>query len=242
MKKIDKLKATLLLTILLTVKSKEAFAIDNEIIDLNVTKIGEPIFFDDIYNMLSTLPDGIKKYLLLNNLNIILLENPYGADLCWQNIYGQFYDTPIRGFTNVDGDNTTIYAEGSMHPGYYETYYDISKNYTKKEFNCRMAKDTLFHELGHFFDSKTNFELSNSDTFNRFYDLEVNMFLNTSLYKIDNLGIYGNVSNVQEYFASAYSCYISYPEELNEYCPLTYEYINYYMETLNDSYNKILKK
>ena len=238
-KRIIKLKATILLTLLLTINSKEVSALSSEQVNLSIIKIGNPLFYDDLYNDLIELPIGIKNYLSLNNLNIRLLENPYGADLCWQDIYGYYYDNPIKGFINIDDDIATIYVEASFHPGYYETYNNISKDFTEKQFNYRIAKATLFHELGHFFDAKTNFELSNSDTFKKFYNTEINTFLNTTLYKIDNLGIYGNISNTREYFASAYSCYILYPEELQEKCPLTYEYINYYMRMINDEYEKI---
>ena len=233
-KKIRKLKATLLLALVLTANSKKAYASDDNILDSTIYNVGEPVFADDLYSKLNNLPSGVKEYLRVNNLKIVLLDDSNGAEECWQNATGYYYG-PIRGFTD-SSSGITIYVEASMHPGYYETYSYASNGLTVEEFNNKIAQGTLFHELGHFFDSAAGFLLSDSAYFNKIFNEEVYSYCETTQYIVDNTGIYANVSTPVEYFASAYACYVCYPESLKTNCPRTYEYIDSYMKNINEQY------
>lgn len=113
----------------------------------------------------------------------------------------------------------------------------------KKSKNIIIARNTLLHELGHYFDALCNSGLSGSYDFNQIYFSEVDNFLNTTQYNVDNQRIYTNVSNPIEYFACAYSCYISYPDDLRNWCPKTFEYIDNYMNSIEIAYgNQVLSK
>lgn len=232
--KLRKLTASALLSLLLISNAKEAFA-DGDIYNC-VSKVGEPEYGEQLLDKLYTLPKGIQNYLVEKNINIVLLESDYGAEECWLRLAGYSLGTSIRGFT--DTLTNTIYVESGIHKGYYERYSSASEGLTKEEFSYRLAKDTLFHEIGHFFDRGTNSDLSQSYEFEQIFYAEVNNYLNTEQYKVDNFGIYVNISTPIEYFASAYACYVSYPESLKENCPMTYEYINNYMTQLNEQYSK----
>lgn len=234
-KKLQKFKATLLLLLVFATHSPKAEGYTGREESISISTVDNPIFADDLNNLLSELPSGIKNYLNRNNLDIVLLEDANGAENTVKTLYGINIDA-IKGFTDATNNGTTIYVESSMHPGHYEKHSDISCNYSEEEFNYMLAKDTLFHELGHCFDSFANFSLSSSDIFNSIYQEELKNFLCTTHYNVDNLGVFANVSSPAEYFATAYSCYINYPDELKELCPYTYKYINMYMEILNEHY------
>ena len=232
---IRKLKATLLLAAsLLGLPKDNVYALDNENI-YDIELIDKPIYGDRLIELLNSFSDGIKNYLISNNLKVVLIDNSFGADMMFKKLYG-YSLISISGFTYDLPDSTTIYVEASKHPGFYEKNHDSSKSLTEDEFNYILAKDTLLHELGHFFDASMNFELSNSQEFNQIFNSEAKNYQKTTQYNVDNLKIYANISTPVEYFASAYSCYISYPDSLKENCPLTYNYIYNFMQLIEKEY------
>ena len=79
------------------------------------------------------------------------------------------------------------YLESSKDAKYYELSPEISEGYEKDEFNYMIIKDTLFHELGHFFDLKENLELSVSDEFSDIYESEALDYLMTTHFNLENL-------------------------------------------------------
>ena len=48
----------------------------------------------------------------------------------------------------------------------------------------------------------------------------------TREYTVNNFNVYTNIANTLEYFATAFACYINYPDDLYTYCPDTYNYFN----------------
>lgn len=231
--KIRSLKAACLLALLLiTAKPTVAYAHDGDI-SFSITTEGEPLYYDDLYTSLTNLPKGIKNYLSLNNLNVVILDDINGAEAIYEDITGLKFKG-ITGF--VDVDSSTIYVESSKDANYYKKFNDINKEYDVDTFNYLVINDTLIHELGHFFDLAYDFKLSKSLEFGEIYYAEVNSFINTTEFKVDNLGVGENIRSANEYFATAYASYIKYPEELKELCPRTYEYIDNYMTKLNNEY------
>ncbi|MBR3363027.1 MAG: hypothetical protein IKG40_03780 [Bacilli bacterium] len=208
---------------------------DNYVIDFNINIIGNPIFADSLCDILQGLPIGIKEFLYQNGLNVILAENEYGAEEAWYDFTGE-YISSITGATFKEDDYIEIFVESSMHTGDYEIYSDISSNFSEEEFNFIIARNTLIHELGHFFDARYDYGLSDCDSFYEIYFEEVNNYLNTKYYNVDNLKIYANVSTPREYFATAYSSYLVYPENLRKYCPKTYDYIYGIMKSIEETY------
>ncbi len=130
----------------------------------------------------------------------------------------------------------TIYVEAFNHSGYYDKYPDSSANLSVEEFNYRIVRDTLLHEMGHFVDEENGYRKSDTQEFiNIFYE-EVNNFTKTEEYKIDNLGISTNIATPLEYYATAFSCFISYPSNLQSICPRTYDYFNRLMINYEKQY------
>ena len=123
------------------------------------------------------------------------------------------------------------------HTGYYEKYPESSKYLSDDEFNYIIAKDTLLHEMGHFVDEESGYRKSDTQEFIDIFYNELDNFTKTSEYNIDNLGVYTNISTPLEYFATSFSCFISYPEELKKYCPITYDYYSRIMEDYLEKYN-----
>ena len=234
-KDLRRLKASVMLSILLlTSNNARAYATNgNGELPFNITTDGNPMYYEELYNSLNDLPEGIKLYLSQENLNVLVLDEVDDAEYFYKKAHGYSFDG-IIGF--LWPRRNTIYVE-SANVNYYDKNPDISLDYDKEEFNYMIVRDTLIHELGHFFDYKEGFKLSESDEFKNIYDLESKKYMETTHYKVDNLGVYLNIDSSLEYFATAYACYIKYPEELKEKCPQTYEYIDNYMVNLNKEYS-----
>ena len=232
---INKLKASCALALLLFTGSPmktEAYAEDTDV-SFNITTIGEPMYYDSLYAMLDNLPEGIKQYLIDNELKVVVMEDANGAEKQYERANGYTYGG-IAGF--LWPKLRTIYVESTDDVSYFKKYPEISEGYEEDEFNYIVSSDTLIHELGHFFDYTMDFELSHSIEFCDIYYAEAEDFTNTTEYKVDNLDVFANISIPEEYFATAYACYVKYPQELAEICPRTYEYIDRFMQKINEEY------
>ena len=166
-----------------------------------------------------------------HNVEVVILGGENSVEEKYQQKYG-LSPGHLLGFVN----NNTIYVEGSKHEGYYEKFPNSSQGLTEDDFNFRIARDTLLHELGHYINEENGSKKSDSLEFFDIYYSEVNNFTNTSEYKIDNLQIDTNIGNTEEYFATSFSCFISYPDSLRMYCPRTFEYFRKIMLNYDKQY------
>ena len=190
-------------------------------------------YHTEVENQIRKLPHNLCQYIKDIGVKVVLLADEDGAENAWEDIYGD-YPGHIRGFTYVE--ENTIYVEATDHSGYYEKYSDCSEGLSADEFNSRLSIDTVTHELGHIIDSEADFELSSSSEFiDIFYD-EVESFKKTDEYNIENLKINANINTAVEYWATAFTCYVKYPDSLLKYCPKTYDYIKSYLLTIEEKY------
>lgn len=84
--------------------------------------------------------------------------------------------------------------------------------------NRKKAESAIVHEVGHAIDYSYGFT-SNSQTFNDIFVIEHNNV--SSFWKTHH----NNTDTAVEYFAEAFQIYVQQPENLQTYCPQTYEYI-----------------
>ena len=84
--------------------------------------------------------------------------------------------------------------------------------------NRKKAESAIVHEVGHAIDYSYGFT-SNSQAFNDIFAVEHN---NVSSFWITH---HSNTDTAVEYFAEAFQIYVQQPENLQTYCPQTYEYI-----------------
>lgn len=86
--------------------------------------------------------------------------------------------------------------------------------------NEGLIKSSIVHEIGHFFDCSLGF-ISESDEFlNDIYPSEKDNFKYTYTTKSKH-----EISDVYEYFASTFDEYITNPDNLEQCCPRTYEFL-----------------
>ena len=86
--------------------------------------------------------------------------------------------------------------------------------------NEGLIKRSIVHEIGHFFDCSLGF-ISESDEFlNDIYPSEKDNFKYTYTTKSKH-----EISDVYEYFASTFDEYITNPDNLEQCCPRTYEFL-----------------
>lgn len=86
--------------------------------------------------------------------------------------------------------------------------------------NEGLVRSSIVHEMGHFFDCSLGF-ISESDGFiNDIYPSEKDNFKYTYTTKSKH-----EISDVYEYFASTFDEYITNPDNLEQCCPRTYEFL-----------------
>ena len=182
--------------------------------------------------------DDKKGDVINTNLRIVLLEGEYSADDFYAQGWGKLPQN-ITGIRLPYEIGNEIIVEECKHTGYYDKYPESSKDLAEDEFNYRIARDTVLHEIGHFVDEESGYKKSDTQEFINIFYNEVENFINTSEYSIDNYGIRTNISTPLEYFATSFSCFISYPNELKKYCPMTYGYYSRIMQDYIERYNTI---
>ena len=84
--------------------------------------------------------------------------------------------------------------------------------------NRKKAEPSIVHEVGHAIDYSYGFT-SNSQEFNDIFAVEHNNV--SSFWKTHH----NNTDTAVEYFAEAFQIYVQQPENLQTYCPQTYDYI-----------------
>ena len=246
-KELKKLRTALILASTLATTPISANAEQNQQIELNVETIGKPEYANELYDILLSLDENLRNYLRDENVNIFLLEGENAAEEVWRQS-GDQLTSSIRGFSENSTDPTgliedgaiNVYIEASKHSGYYEKYSECSRGLTEDEFNYRLVRDTLLHELGHAIDGVTHFDLSGTEEFYQIYNEEVQNFTLTDEYNIENLKNNSNINSTWEYFATSFAAYMQHNDNLNLYCPKTYNYINNFIYNIKLMYTSKL--
>ena len=241
-KRILKAEAALLLTLTMLFSAKNVEAEDpyaEEIAKIyNIEVFDRPKYAEELLYDIDALPEGLKEYLIKNKLNIKLLAGTEDADRFLKEEYG-YSIGEVNGYTSYGDDgSTTIYVECGLDIERYKFETKRGLKMSKEEFGYLRARDTLFHEMGHFIDGVTDFELSYyNDEFEDIRCDEWTNYRDTDHFKNVNLSVYANIRGSVEYFATTFACYMTEPEVLKENCPRTYEYIDKYMQGINLEYS-----
>lgn len=186
-------------------------------------------FADELFEVVDNLPEFVKNMIKkYSRINIV------EKDGYIENLFYRSYD--------VDGiyTNNKIFVESFVRDGICDKYvsYGASLNvldYTDEEFSLRIAKNVLLHETAHLVDEKLG-NISGSKDFKDIYKNEKNSFMRTSQYNVENGRVEGNVADASEYFASIFSCYYLYPNELSKLCPESYDYLSNLIYEKNQEY------
>lgn len=189
-----------------------------------------PKYVDELLEVIYNYPVDLVSLFEQRGMRIVLL----GKNGILEDIYGQ---KRIKGM--YSSSERVIYAEtytkSNIKNGY--SYKKEVNKYSTEEFNIRVAKNTLLHELGHYFDLNTGI-VSFYNAFKEIYLEEKDNFRKTREFLVENNKVEENIANQNEYFAEAMTCYILYPEDLLEYCPKTYEVIVNHINEYNNQNTK----
>ena len=208
--------------------------------DINIESEVKSEEINDMYAYLNDLPVYLLNFINRRGVTISLLNDNNKAEENYERVYQEPLNSSIQAFCHWE--NKTIYIESPSNKNYYEMFPNSSEGLSKKQFNKIVLKDNLYHELGHMVDCYWFFTLSQSKEFISIYNEEMNSIRNTNSYKIDNLSIDANINNPNEYFAQAFACYFTHPNELLSNCPKTYSYIDDYMQYLKEKFSSYTKK
>ena len=200
--------------------------------------IDDPKYQDYLLEALNELPTPVLQFLSLRKSKVVILNDEKGAENKYSEIFKQSPPNSIMGF--ADRDLRSVFVEGGNHDGYYKKYAASSQGFTEEEFNKIIVKSKLYHEIGHLLDSYT-FYKSQLDEFSNVFKEEMNNFMKTREFLIASFRVKENINTSLEYFASAFSCYMSYPEDLKECCPKTYAFMEEYVKSIElrvESYHR----
>ena len=205
-----------------------------------VKVVGNPKYAKDLIYDFDRVPYEIDRFIRDNDIDIYFLPYENSAEeLYWQK-NGSSAPGDITGFTFMkDYDSKKeidVYVEAGMKSGYYENNRASSDGLTKEEFNYRVCRGTLMHEIGHALDATQDYTLSNNVIFRDIYRQEKDKFKWTEEYNVENVRVDANINSVEEYFATSFGAFICHPGDLYRKCPLTYCYMDAYAKEIASKY------
>lgn len=127
----------------------------------------------------------------------------------------------VRNRFKNDGWTVSITTENLANRFNYLSGVLALTNYENKEIliaNKSSAKNAIVHEFGHFIDHVSG-TVSISNEFNSIYTEELNNFISWHATHPNNY------STIMEYFAECYQECVCHPNDMQQYCPKTYDYI-----------------
>jgi len=170
-------------------------------------------FYDELDELLWSLPEYVQDTITPFTITIV------GDDAYIEHRYEQYRYSSVVGLT--DFDTFEIFVESYIDDSYADT---LGGHYSNYEYSKRFSQTILLHEIGHVMDNAFGMASYNKD-FGNIYYAEVYDFMDSEFFYTYEVGDKGGVYNSEEYFCTAYACYILRPDLLLETCPQTYDYI-----------------
>ena len=191
------------------------------------------------YRYLDNLPNCIEEIIVESGIDIVIV----GIDGKLENMSGY---SSVKGLFRTR--TNTIYIEGLVRDNVIETYRKkgvdekLLEGLTDYSLSQKISIDTFFHEIGHVIDKYFN-NASQTREFKKIHSNEKQGYKQTTEFKLENRNIEANIKTSIEYFASAFACYILYPDDLKLYAPDTYSFIDGLIKEYenNKTSNKELK-
>lgn len=218
-----------------------------DILTRNIELNGNPYYAQTLYDVISKLNPAFQQYLVDRNVHITLLDGTESAEYLW-NQTDEYYQGSITGFSNAidwNASRVDVYVEAVQYDLTY-SYGNIPEEYKSstsiEQLNYEIVVSTLLHELGHAVDGAGLFLYSNSAEFQNLFYEESNNFVNTREFKVPNRGVYSNINKSYEYFAASFEAYLMGDPDFPVFCPNTYNYIENFMESLNELYGYTLEQ
>lgn len=179
-------------------------------------------FKDELYYTIDSLPESIQNIIHDNDVYFVVvsasdrLEREYNFD----NVLAMY-----------DINNRVVWIEGVYKKNIIDSLKrnKIEKKYyedkTIDQINEELITFSLLHEIGHMVDFCSG-NISKTQEFMDIFEFEKRNFMQSTIYNYENKKISANIDSYLEYFATSFSEYMRYPEELLELCPRTFGFIN----------------
>lgn len=188
------------------------------------------LFIEELWNVLENYPiniDGLfKKY----GIKIVLVtEDGYLEDKYDQfGVRGIFSQRDRSAFieTYVDKKIIEKYLDAGVSP-------ELLEGYTNETLSLRVHISTMIHETTHAVDYLFSY-VSESEEFTEIFNEEWESYKLTTHYNFENRLVVNNINEPREFLASAMVSYVLYPEELQRYCPKTYNFISKLILSINN--------
>lgn len=170
-------------------------------------------FYSDLDDLLWSLPDYVQDIISPYTITLV------GDSEYIETHYDDYQYSSVVGLTDFYAKK--VYVEAYVDDIYQSLLGDGDSNYN---YSKRFTETILIHEIGHIVDDAFGMVSKKSEFSSIYYD-EVETFISTEYFRTYEINDTGGVCNAEEYFCTAFACYILSPETLSEVCPLTYEYI-----------------
>lgn len=188
-------------------------------------------FQDELWEVVENYPINIKNLFEKYHIKLILVEQDGFLEEKYDH-YG------VKGI--FDRRQRIVYVEALVKKGIIKDCLEAGVNpeylegYDEESLSLKVYCGTMIHEISHAIDYIYS-DFSQSDKFKTIFDKEWQNIMKTTHFNFENKLVVDNINKPNEYFATAMVVYVLYPEELQEYCPETYQFISEVILTINES-------
>lgn len=170
-------------------------------------------FYEDLDEVLWSLPEYVQDIITPFKITLV------GDNTYIESHYKEYRYSSVVGITDFAAKE--IYVEAYIDDSYEQLlgYGDTNYNYSR-----RFTQTIMVHEIGHVVDNAFGMASYDND-FGRIFYAEVYDFMDSDYFYDYEVGDKGGVYTSEEYFCTAFACYILRPDILLDTCPETYDYI-----------------
>lgn len=198
-------------------------------------------YVNELSDVVDNLPYSVKAMLLNDHYVICIVGHNTDIE---QFVYNSYGDQGVQGVCVAYPGQTGIcfgyiYIE-TDDPDIVSIYNSREPQYVKQygmyEVLRRHKTSVLIHEIGHSIYYHNMIAIPDYENMvAQVYSAEKSNFY-TTLYHTELSYDFDSCYNQYEYFAEAFACYYLYPQELASKCPLTYQFINNNLSSLNNEF------
>ena len=169
-------------------------------------EIDNPEYGNVLFNAFNSLPSFIKDFLADNFLEIIVSGNNDYVENIYRKLYPDINVEDKAGVTIDYAGKLIATVEGCSYDGETKVFIK-DKNISKEELTKINLTLLMYHQVGHLIDRYLD-NLSKSNLFLNCFSQERFQFCHQVAAFV---GYYDENMNVNEYFATAFACYLAYP-------------------------------
>lgn len=159
----------------------------------------------------------------IQGITVKIYNNPHSTELFKRNIAKALEKLPtclknrkVKLYIYMNDTYKYIEDKSTVAGCFWEVLNRITVN---GDYNAKTVMHVILHEYGHYFDTFTNKEFSNTYIFENIRKQEMSHCMNRPT-------AYNHLKDTREYFAESFADYLMDPVALQKEAPNTYEYMH----------------